>query len=63
MRQPANFTVNIQGSSRGLPNREFRIRVCEKKGISCRLSGSSTERTLTWRQFLAQVLLHYGDLT
>ena len=63
MRQPANFTVNIRGSSRGLPDRKFRIRVCEEKGITVRLDGSSNARTLTWRQFLAQVLLHYGDLT
>lgn len=63
MRQPANFDVHIRGSSRGLPDRDFKIRVCEKKGITVRLAGSSVSRTLTWRQLLAQALLHYGDLT
>lgn len=62
MRQPAHFTVKIPGSSRGLPDRTFKVTVCEAKGVTVRHEGSSAHVTLSWRQLLAQVLLHFGAL-
>ena len=62
-RQDAHFSVHIRGSAHGLPDREFKVTVSEGKGVTVRTAGSSTSRTLTWKQLLAQVLLHYGDLT
>lgn len=61
-RQPAHFTVKIPGSARGLPDRVFKVTVSETKGITVRHEGSSSSATLTWRQLMAQVLLHFGEL-
>jgi hypothetical protein len=52
----------MKGSSRGMPDRHFKIRVCEGKGIEVRTAGSAKAVTLSWRQLLAQVLLHHGEI-
>lgn len=61
-RQDAKFDIKIPGSSRGLPDREFKVTVSQGKGITVRCAGSSSSRTMPWRTFLAQCLLAWGEI-
>lgn len=54
-------TVTIKGSAKGLPARDFIVRV-GARGITVRRKGEANERdmSITWRQLIGILLVHLG---